>query len=205
MRIFTRLFLVLAATLFVVACSTTPSSDKYLPVVDREKAFDRNQDKLSNLDSWQFEGRFSVRHLKKADSANISWLEDGDDYLLKISGPLQQGTVFIRGDENGIAYKDAKGVTDSAKTPEELLHRHTQYELPISSLRYWVLGRPDPRYAFDLNIAATGDLRWLKQQGWEIHYEWFKTHEPYRLPGKITLKNDTLDITISIHEWNPSL
>jgi outer membrane lipoprotein LolB len=193
--------------LLVAGCSNkAPSSaDMYLPAVDREKTFDRNQDRLSNLASWQFDGRFSVRHNKGANSANLTWLQEGDHYLLKISGPLEQGTVFIRGDKNSVSYKDSKGVTDTAKTPEALLAKHTQYELPISSLRYWILGLPDPSHAYDLNIAPSGDLRRLKQHGWDIHYEAFVTDDPYRLPGKITLKHPNLNLVISIHEWNPNV
>ncbi len=206
LKYITTLTLTLAALLLAGCTSTPKGADMYLPAVDRERAFDRNQDRLSNLESWQFDGRFSIRHDKEADSANLSWLQEGEQYLLKISGPLDQGTIFIRGDNKSVSYKDAKGTTDTAKTPEALLAKHTQYkQLPISSLRYWVLGRPDPRYAYDLNIAPSGDLRRLMQHGWEISYSAFAAEDPYRLPSKITLKHPELQIVISIHQWNPAL
>jgi outer membrane lipoprotein LolB len=200
-----HLIMVFCLALLAVGCTTSPSSSSMLKAMNRDQLFDRNQDKLSNLESWQFDGRFSVRANKGADSANLLWLQEGDRYLLKISGPLQQGTVFIRGDATGISYKDSKGVTDSADTPEELLARHTQYDLPIESLRYWVLGRQDPSYAFDLTIAANGDLRTLSQNGWTIRYETFSTVEPYRLPTKMVMKHEKVEIVLSVHDWNPDL
>lgn len=206
MRTLIRHFLLLCCTvLCVVGCSTAPSSQTSSSALSRDQMFDRNQDKLSNLKSWQFDGRFSIRSSHGVDTANLSWLQESARYLIKISGPLQQGTVFIRGDQATISYKDSKGITDHASTPEELLTRHTQYQLPISSLRYWVMGRPDPRFAFHLNISANGDLRTLTQQGWEIRYEGFNTIEPYRLPTKIIMKHEKLDITVSIHDWHPDL
>jgi outer membrane lipoprotein LolB len=200
-----HLIMVCCVALLATGCASTRSSSDMLPAKDREQTFDRNQDKISHLKSWQFDGRFSIRSAQGVDSANITWLQESARYLLKISGPLQQGTVFIRGDATGISYKDSKGVTDKAGSPEELLSRHTQYNLPISSLRYWVLGRPDPTYAYNLNIGVNGDLKTLSQNGWDIRYEAFKTTEPYRLPTKIILKHDTIEITISIHDWNPDL
>lgn len=200
-----HLIMVCAVALLATGCTNSRSSAGMMPAMDREQTFDRNQDKISNLDSWQFDGRFSIRSPKGVDSANLAWMQESARYLLKISGPLQQGTVFIRGDASGISYKDSKGVTDKASSPEELLSRHTQYQLPIASLRYWVLGRPDPQYAYNLNIAANGDLRTLNQNGWDIRYEAFNTVEPYRLPTKLVLKHDKIEIIISIHDWNPDL
>lgn len=200
-----HLMMVCCIAILAVGCTNTPSSSGMLPGMDREQTFDRNQDKLSNLDSWQFDGRFSIRSSHGVDSANLTWLQESSRYLLKISGPLQQGTVFIRGDATGISYKDSKGVTDKAGSPEELLARHTQYNLPIASLRYWLLGRHDPKYAFNLTINANGDLRTLSQNGWNIHYEKFETVDPYRLPTKLVLKHDKIEIVISIHDWNPDL
>ncbi len=199
-------FMMLLAALLASGCAQSPSSsDANLSGIDRDQAFDRNQDRISNLESWHFEGRFSVRTHNKADSASLSWLQQHNDYLLKLSGPLNQGTIFLRGNPSSISYKDSKGIVDTAKSPEELLSRHTDYELPISSLRYWVLGRPDPHFAYDLNISPNGDLRSLKQQGWHIQYEAFATHDRYRLPGKIVLKHPDVTITLSIHEWNAHL
>ena len=200
-----HLFMICCVALLATGCSNSRSSSDSLPAMDREQTFDRNQDRISNLKSWQFDGRFSIRSQNGVDSANLTWLQESARYLLKISGPLQQGTVFIRGDATGISYKDSKGVTDKAGSPEELLARHTQYNLPIASLRYWVMGRPAPGHAFNLNIGVNGDLRTLSQNGWEIRYEAFETIERYRLPTKIILTHDTLEITISIHDWNPDL
>lgn len=203
MRYVTHIFLVCFAILLMTGCASSPSSG--MPVADPEQTFDRNQDKLSNLPSWQFDGRFSIRSTRGVDNANLAWLQESTRYLLKISGPLQQGAVFIRGDQGTISYKDSKGVTDHASSPEALLARHTHYDLPVSSMRYWVLGLPDPRYPFELNIASNGDIRTLTQQGWNIRYQAFKTVERYRLPTKLTMKHDQAEVILSIHEWNPDL
>lgn len=197
-----HVLLSMCAVLLLLGCNTTPSS---LPVMDRDQAFDRNQDRLSNLKSWQFDGRFSLRTPQGVQHANLTWLQEADHYLLKISGPLQQGAVFLRGNQSGIAYKDSKGVVDKADSAETLLKRHTQYDLPISSLRYWVLGRIDPKYPYQLTMNASGDLRTLTQQGWDIRFENFDSIEKYRLPSKIVLKREGMEIIISIHDWNPNL
>ena len=56
-----------------------------------------------------------------------------------------------------------------------------------------------------VTMTATGDLRTLSQQGWEIRYEAFKSVENYRFPTKIVLKHESMEIVMSIHDWNPNL
>lgn len=205
-RFVQHLLMILITVITLTACQSTPKTgEAVVPPVDPEQVFDRNQDRLSNLSSWHFDGRFSIKSRQHAESASISWLQQQQDYLLKISGPLNQGTIFLRGNPNNISYKDSKGNVDSAETPEALLSRHTDYQLPIVSLRYWVLGRPDPHFAYDMNIDDMGNMKTLTQHGWQIKYELFTTHDRYQLPTKLIMKHPDLSITLSIHEWNANL
>lgn len=182
----------------LAACSSPPIK---LTDEERKMVFNDTQKQLRDLRSWEFDGRFAVREDRNSSSASITWLQHQGDYGIKIAGPLNAGSVFLIGNPQGITYKDSDGNQDSSPSPEALLQAHTGYILPVSSLRYWVRGMPDPSMDYSVLLNEQGYPTHLRQQNWEITFQYFRDVGNYVLPRKVIMQNPDLKITLSIHDW----
>jgi outer membrane lipoprotein LolB len=83
--------------------------------------------------------------------------------------------------------------TDVAADPESLLLKMSGLALPVSGMRWWLRGQPDPRLPF----TRTGEA--FTQSGWLISATDFRAGT---LPYKIELIRDDLRVRVMINEWS---
>lgn len=82
------------------------------------------------------------------------------------------------------------------------MQTHAGWQLPLSGLRHWILGRPDPQaQIFDLQLDAGGRLAELRQLGWHIRYERYAEFDGLALPTKLTLENPRLRAKLAVRRW----
>jgi outer membrane lipoprotein LolB len=80
------------------------------------------------------------------------------------------------------------------------------WALPLSGLRYWVLGIPEPKRGFERDakrghLDAYGRLAKLRQGGWTIDYQQYQDTQPIELPQEIALSNRALKVKLVVSEW----
>ncbi|HLA74858.1 MAG TPA: lipoprotein insertase outer membrane protein LolB, partial [Gammaproteobacteria bacterium] len=80
--------------------------------------------------------------------------------------------------------------------------------LPVSGLRYWVLGLPDPAAppaAQDRELDGLGHLTRLRQSGWDIEFRRYSPVTTVDLPNKIFLTNQAagvrLEVRLAVEQW----
>lgn len=165
------------------------------------EGYERNQ---KTLKYWQMNGRFSFRIDKRLHTGNIRWVNNNNAYGIKFSGPLDQAPVFITNDGKVVKLKDSQGYEGTATTPEAMLARYTEYELPVSNLKYWLIGVPSPYSHPSVELNDQGYPIRMTQDAWVIEYQYFKDVNKYLLPSKIIITHPTLKITLSIYDWQTS-
>lgn len=191
-------FLLILFTLILVGCATPP--EKLTPS-ERKQIYYNNQEKLQLLGKWQLSGRLAFHYERGGDTLNIDWIQFYDDFGVKLSGPLNVGAAYLIGGDNGVTYKDGKGNEDHAPSAEAILQAYTGYLLPISSLRFWVIGRPDPAMLDDETLSPQGYPIQMRQGAWTIDYGYFHPVGEFVLPSKLTLHHPDFSVTLSIHQW----
>jgi len=67
--------------------------------------------------------------------------------------------------------------------------------VPVHSLRYWVVGLPEPSNAFV--ETATGFM----QAGWLIEYKQMQLVNDQSMPRNITVTNDQVRLKLFIDQW----
>ena len=89
-------------------------------------------------------GKLGLRSATDSFTATLQWRQVGDDYRIRLSGPFGAGALQIEGDEQGVTLRTGEGQEYAAGSQEELLYQHLGWSVPLSGLRYWMLGRTPP-------------------------------------------------------------
>ena len=190
------IFILLVSVFFLNGCAYFQRPEptlSYIPWKKRQLAH-------SKITSWDMSGVLSITRGKKRDIARFSWDQKPDIYSIKLSGPMSIGAVRIEGDEDGVRFWRTSDKLVEAETPEELLLQETGYELPVSDMRYWILGMPGPGKVDYKYFDRYGHLEFFKQKGWQVKYSNFQVgvKKDVDLPSIIEIKRKDLFIKIRV-------
>jgi outer membrane lipoprotein LolB len=174
--------------LMVSACSIAPE----VPEVHYSK---RSREHLYKLESWSFEGRLALTGKNDSWSANVNWGHKPDDEKIKLSGPLGQGTTVIQLTGDWVTIDRGNGQAQTSTKPEQFINQQLGMFVPVHSLRYWVVGLPEPTSAFV--ETPTG----FKQAGWLIDYKQMQPVDNQSMPHKITVTNEQIKLKLIIDQW----
>ena len=187
--------MVVAATLS--ACAGMP--DKVLP--DRA-AWDQRRDRLSGAQSWDLKGRISLKNAEDGYSGALDWKQKGDELDFRFRGPLGVGGFRIIGDPELILITTSKGAEYEVRNAELDLEYQFGWKIPVHSMRFWVIGVPDPSLAFDAVIDEDGRATLLDQQDWQIEYKSYRRYDGLVLPRRIEMRNADVRIRLAVDRWN---
>jgi outer membrane lipoprotein LolB len=186
-------------TLLLAACETTP---EVVPVDDPERVWAEHQARLAAIDRWAAVGKLGIQSAEDSWTAGLSWLQDRDSFTIRLSGPLGQGLMELRGSGQIVEMRTANDGVYRATTAEELMQTHAGWQVPLSGLRHWILGRPDPRArTVELVLDAGGRLAELRQLDWHIRYERYAEFDGVVLPTRLTLENTRLRAKLVVRSW----
>jgi len=174
--------------LMLSACTTAP-------VVQEIHYSKTAREHLYKLERWTFEGRLALTGKKDSWQASINWGHRPDDEKIKLSGPLGQGATIIQLTGDLVTIDRGDDQVESSTNPEEFINKQLGMFVPVHSLRYWVVGLPEPTSAFV--ETPTG----FKQAGWFIEYKQMQPVDDQSMPRKITVTNDQVKLKLIIDQW----
>lgn len=187
--------LILSA-LLLGACTTTPPPLTTTALQDWQPRMAW----LQGCPHWQLSGKMGLRLRQQAGSLYIDWRDDGRHWDLQASGPLGEGAVHLYGDPHHAILDRGAAGQQEADSAEDLLAQQMQLHAPISSLRLWLLGRPGHTPA-QVRLDATGRLRELQEQDYDIQYLQFSEQGGAQLPSRIHIHGPQLEMLLVIHHW----
>jgi outer membrane lipoprotein LolB len=196
--------LALFAALLLAGCAVVPPEDSMSPV-QRERAHQSHMGWLDGLRSWQARGRMAAKLPDDALSASMNWRQHEERYELRLAGPFGQGTLRIDGAPGAVRLRTADGRTALAGTPEELISRELGWQVPVSILRHWILGRPAPGVVVDqVELNDDGSVRRMVQAGWYVDYPDYGEVAGGLLPLRVEVRGPQLEITLLMNRWTTS-
>jgi len=157
---------------------------------------------LYDIEAWAMDGRIAVHAEGEAWHASFFWRHDRKEDVLHIAGPLGQGAVDILLRGQWIQITRSDGASEVSERPEELLRARLGVAVPLSALRYWVLGVPEPGYEHVSRYDAEGQLRALKQLGWDVIYERYSGEGVWVLPKKMLITQADIKLKIIVDQWH---
>ena len=151
----------------------------------------------SSIRSWSMDGRIGVQSSEGAWQANLYWEHDPAQDRLRISGPLNQGLVSIVVQKDLIYVNEGEGVTTLSRDPDAMLRQRLGFAIPLTSLRYWVLGVSDPEKA-SVSLSDAG----FRQLGWEVVVDELTPVSGWSLPQKLRVQGAGVKLKILADTWN---
>ena len=189
----------LAVVTLLAACETTP---ELVPVDDPERVWTERQARLAAIEQWTAVGRLGIQSAQDSWTAGLTWRQDRDSFRLRLSGALGQGLMELRGSPGLVEMRTSDDSVYRARTAEELMQTHAGWRLPLSGVRYWILGRPDPQAPIvDLELDPGGRLAELRQLGWRLRYERYGEFDGIALPTRLTLDSPRLRAKLVVRSW----
>ncbi|MFU8788955.1 MAG: lipoprotein insertase outer membrane protein LolB [Methylobacter sp.] len=152
-------------------------------------------DHLYGVERWSFEGRLALTGQADSWSASISWEHNPGSEKIKLSGPLGQGGVVISLAGNVVTLDRGGDDVQTSTQPEEFINQQLGMFVPVQSLRYWVVGLPEPSSAYkDTNDG-------FNQNGWLNEYKQMQAVNDGFMPHKMTVMNNQVKLKLVIDRW----
>jgi len=181
------------STLFT-ACTSLPTA----PATDWPSAKTARQ----ALSHWEMSGRAAVATESQGWSANVTWNQAEQISELNLQGALGVGGVHVRSDGQSVEIDTSKGEKISDQDAAGALERAIGVALPISSLRYWLLGVPAPGSDAEEELDTQGRLAALRQNGWSMAYDRYEYQNGAWLPGRVRLENGPVRVKVVVDHWS---
>lgn len=188
----------LPATVFLCLSACVTPRGVELPTLD---GWQQRQQVLSNVSEWAFSGRVGVQSGEEGFNGKLRWHQDRDDFEASVSGPFGAGRVTIEGDGKSIAVAEPGGEVTRLEDPDLDLRARYGWTIPVTSLRYWALGIPDPDLSATTEFGADGLLAHLSQAGWDVNIGQYRDAGGQPMPRRITARRGDSRVRLVIDSW----
>jgi outer membrane lipoprotein LolB len=179
----------------LASCRTVPVRHE-TPV--SSQAWEARKPQLQARDQFELKGRVAVATGSDGFNARLRWTQSGKQTHMSLDGPLGAGGVQVTSDGSAVSIVTSRGdrlENDAARV--ELANR-----LGIDSLRYWVLGVPEPGHPAQESLDPQQRLAALEQDGWQILYSDYMSVGGEWLPSKLTLQRQGIRVRLVVDGWN---
>ena len=189
--------LALLALLALAACRTLPP-----PPPAASGPWPERRPQLQALERFSLKGRIALSANGTGFNANLRWQQQGEDSHLALEGPLGVGGMQISARGSELEIVNAHGEHISSEAAQAELRARLGFDVPLASLRYWVLGVPDPATPAEETLDAEQQrLAGLSQDGWQVNYGAYMAAGAQTLPARLTLERDKVRVRLLVEDW----
>src|SRR5215470_19433215 len=123
----------------LASCRTVPTAHE-----PPGSSWEVRRPQLQARDKFALKGRVGVATGGEGFNARLRWTQDGNQTRVSLDGPLGAGGVQVTSDGTAVSIVTSRGDRlDSDAARAELANR-LGFDPPLNSLRYWILGVPEP-------------------------------------------------------------
>lgn len=190
------LVLVLALVFVLAGCQTVPVAPA------PPQAWSVRRQSLQTLSRFGLNGRVAVAVGNQGFNAGLRWMQSAAVTHLTLTGPLGAGGVEVTadGDDLTVVTSSGKRLGNAAARTE--LEGKLGFQPPLTSLRYWVLGVPDPGAgAATSQLDSQQRLTRLTQEGWQVDYTAYMPVGAEWLPKLLTLSREGVRVRMVVDGW----
>ena len=173
-----------------------------VPPADPEATWQARQQDLTKVKDWRLNGRLAVIRGSEAWHLKVNWRQKPEGYEIYLSGPFGAGVKLV-GNPQSVVLHDAEHHAYYASEPEMLLYAHTGVLMPVTGLRYWILGLPDPgkNHTSQTQLDAYGRLAELQQRDWTVRFRDYVAVKQYQLPERLFIQGEDIEVRLVVDNW----
>jgi len=150
---------------------------------------------LQHHKAWVLEGRLALTNEKDSVSVSINWRHNEVQDDIELVGPLAQGRLKIVVSPGRVEVDDGEGLKVFNGEVDEVMAEQLGVDLPVDSLKFWVLGVNDPGQSY------TEQPEGFYQGSWLVRYREMQTVNADTLPKKMTAEKDKARIKLIVDQW----
>jgi outer membrane lipoprotein LolB len=180
---------VLLGLLFLIGGCATIQSTQDLPA------------STAGIESFSLRGRVAVKIESRGYSSSLRWRHAGGKDSLRLISPVGSVMAELESGGRGATLTTADKKIYQSEDVESLTRDILGWDLPLSGLRHWVLGRPDPDVPIQESVRDGRDrLTSLNQSDWRIAYLAYAGDSG--LPSRMTLAHESLTLRLIVDRWD---
>ena len=186
----------LLLTGFLSGCAST--GGHLLPAFD---SWESRLQHLETTDEWEFSGRIGISAGDEGLNGKFWWRQDGVVFRARISGPIGVGTIFINGDRRELTLTEQDGTVTELEDAEIDLRARYGWTIPVTSLRFWALGIPDPSSPATVQFNEDGLAGEIGQRDWVVTIDRYRQGGGQPMPRRLTAVSGDFRVRLIIDEW----
>lgn len=161
------------------------------------------QQAFAHVQKWTVNGRVSIVSGQDGWNGTLAWKQlDRQHFDIRIIAPLGQGTLMLSGTPDQVVLRTSDGKPPLvAADAESLLYTRMGWQMPVSGMRYWVLGVPGPGPVKSVRYDKQGRPAELEQDGWQIRFLRYRRVNQVHVPDKMVFENARFRVKMIIKKW----
>ena len=150
---------------------------------------------------FSLDGRVAVAAADQGFSGGLAWRQDGAQAEIDLRGPFGGTALSIRLDGTRMTVTDSNGTSIAGDAARDYVASQVGAPLPVSELRYWLVGVPAPQLPFQETIGPDGRLAALEQAGWQLRYSRYQMVGELALPARIDVESERARLRLAVSSW----
>ena len=157
---------------------------------------------LQSVERYSFNGQLAAATASDGFSAALRWQQQGSASDVLLRAPLGVGGAHLSYDGAQLHVTAGDGTQLEGDAAHAELVRLLGFEPPLASLRFWLLGVPDPQQGEAVEtLDDTKRLARLQQGDWQIDYgEYMRAAERW-LPRRVAIQRGALRLKLRVSSW----
>ena len=183
-----RCFIVVILMLQLISCASVP--EKSAAIFDLS-----GRDGLYAKTEWSFKGRIAIIDKDNAVSANITWERIKNKENIVLAGLFGMGKARITLEQGRVEIESAGKQSVYYGNASDIVYSKLGIRIPVTALKFWVLGVVDPNAAFVVNDTG------FEQHGWLVTYLQMQVNDGNELPRKIRVEQGSAKLKLIVNQW----
>jgi len=156
---------------------------------------------LEQLDRYTLSGRVAVAANGQGFSGNLRYQQQPQRADLALDGPLGMGGLRVALAGEQLSISTSKGEQLDGPEARLELERRLGFELPLSELRWWLLGIPAPGESALEQDVGSGEIHGFRQKGWHVSIDTRTAAMGFALPQKLTATREGTRFKLLVENW----
>jgi outer membrane lipoprotein LolB len=161
------------------------------------------------LNDWSLRGRMAVKvddDPEAGGQLSIRWEQQDEISRARLSGPMGIGAWNFVWEPARVSLADSDGERaieyTGADAAEDFMRAELGWSFPADSVRYWVMGLPNPDAGYELRRDDDGALIGLDQHGWMIDFQRWDSFAGWYLPTRINMQGRGVRLRMVVSDWD---
>jgi outer membrane lipoprotein LolB len=191
----------MAALSLLAGCRTAPPGA--IPGPGADAPWPEQRAGLEKLDHYGLNGRVAVAANGQGFSANLRYEQLPRRSNLSLDGPLGIGGLRVALNGEDLQIETSRGDKLDGEDARAELERRLGFALPLSELRWWLLGIPAPGESNIDQDGASGEIHGFTQSGWHVSITTRAAGLGFSLPQRLTAERDGARLKLLVDRWQP--